>query len=70
VALASESAAQSPDPMVTIRNKIMQGDTIKQGYDHAALLITDALNQLEFLAESPFRDELVAYAHAMVNRKS
>jgi len=70
VALASDALADSPDPMVTIRNKVMQGDTIKQGYDHAAFLIADAIAQLDAVADTPFKDELVAYAQAMLNRKS
>lgn len=70
VALAGDAAGAAVDPMETIRSKIMQGDTIKQGYEHASFLVADAINQLETVADSAFKDELVAYAQAMVNRSA
>lgn len=70
VALASDVPGASADPMEAIRSKIMQGDTIKQGYEHASFLVVDAINQLETVADSAFKDELVAYAQAMVNRSA
>lgn len=71
-AVAAEGAAEpveSPDPMVAIRKKVLQGDTIQRGYEQANLLVIDAINQLDVLPPSPYKDELIAFAHQMVNRK-
>lgn len=69
VAAEGEISTESPDPMVAIRKKVLQGDTIQKGYEQANLLIIDAINQLDVLPASPYKDELITFAHTMIDRK-
>ncbi len=68
VALAEATAVDVADPMVTIRQKLLQGDAIGEGRIHAHRLVESAVVGLEVLPPSSSRQELADLARHVVDR--
>jgi geranylgeranyl pyrophosphate synthase len=56
------------DPMVTIRNKVMNGDAIVEGRRQAETLVQAALAELSVLPDTPYRALLAELAHSTIER--
>jgi geranylgeranyl pyrophosphate synthase len=66
VAVAED--VQAADPMVTIKQKLLQGDVIDEGRIHARHLVEEAIRLLEVLPESAARNGLAELARQIVER--
>lgn len=62
--------SDSSDPMVEIRNKVLSGDRIEQGKAQARQLMQMAINSLDVLPESVYKDELIDLAYKVVDRNA
>ncbi|NDJ60815.1 MAG: polyprenyl synthetase family protein [Chloroflexi bacterium] len=60
--------AGSSDPMVAIKQKLLQGDAIDTGRAQARQLVEMAIDALDVLPESAAKDELIALAYQVVDR--
>lgn len=57
------------DPMVAIKQKILQGNAIEEARMQAHILAQAALSSLDVLPPSPYKDQLVAIAHEVIARE-
>ena len=62
--------AQAKDPLVEIRRKLMEGDTIKTARQQASYLIDSSIASLAILDESPAKLELMSLARQVIERDS
>ncbi|MFW5691939.1 MAG: polyprenyl synthetase family protein [Chloroflexota bacterium] len=53
----------------SIKNKLLEGDRLERARAQAKGLVTQAIEVLEVIPASPYRDELVNLAHSVINRK-
>ncbi|MDK3160556.1 polyprenyl synthetase family protein [Anaerolineae bacterium CFX9] len=65
---AEASADSSADPMIAIRQKVLQGNTVQEAYEQARGLVELALSQLEILPETEAKAALAALARSVVER--
>jgi len=63
-----EAEEQPADPMVAIRQKVLQGDAIGEARAKARQLAQLAIASLDMLPDSPAKDELVDLAYLVVDR--
>ncbi len=62
------AVVDSPDPLTTIKQKILEGDAIDEARLQARMLMKQAINELDVLPESEAKDELIELAHLVVER--
>lgn len=61
-------AEQSSDPMAAIREKMLAGEAVKEGYAQANMLKQAAIASLDVLSASPHKDLLIELARLVVER--
>ena len=61
--------AQAKDPLVEIRRKLMEGDTIKTARQQASYLIDSSIASLAILDESPAKLELMGLARQVIRAR-
>ncbi len=66
--VAHSSTDSADDLLDSLKLRMLEGDTLEQAQMQARMLVETAVAQLEVLPESPAKDELVALAHATVER--
>ncbi len=64
----AEAVAEEVDPMVSIKQKILQGDAINEARVQARALAQTAIACLDILPESPAKRELIELANMVVDR--
>src|SRR5690606_10358533 len=64
VAIAEDQA----DPMQTLKQKLLTGDAITEGYRQAQFLVEQAIDYLDVLAPSPAKDALTRLANLTIQR--
>ncbi len=65
-----EKPTDEPDPMQTIKSKVMQGDRIDEARQQAEGLVDLAITALDVLPESIYKDGLIDLAHQVIKRNS
>jgi geranylgeranyl pyrophosphate synthase len=68
VAYAEAEGSAPSDPMAAFKHKLLQGDAIEEGRQQAEMLVSAAVAQLDVLADTPYRAELIELAQLIVRR--
>jgi len=61
--------AAEGDPMDSIKRKLMSADRLDKARQQAKQLVQVAIEELDTLPETPYREELINLAHLVINRK-
>jgi geranylgeranyl pyrophosphate synthase len=61
---------EAADPMVSIREHVLNGDALREAYHQAHHFVQTALDQIRFLPDSPAKDELFALANSVIERSA
>jgi octaprenyl-diphosphate synthase len=65
-----DNGGNADDPMEAIKRKIMDGDTINEAQRQAQNLVEQAIDALNTLKDTPYKEGLIDLANAIVNRQS
>ncbi|PJF40556.1 MAG: polyprenyl synthetase family protein [Chloroflexi bacterium] len=65
---AGSNIVDSGDPMLVIKQKLLQGDAIPEARQQAKVLASQAVDSIDLLPASFEKDELVKLAHLVVDR--
>jgi octaprenyl-diphosphate synthase len=63
-------ASVQNDPMAKVKSKLMQGDRVERGKLQARQLVESAIAELDVIPDSPYKQELIALAHNVINRSN
>lgn len=66
----SDVAATNDDPVALLRARVLKGDAVREGYEQANTFVTLAIEGLSILPKSSARQQLIALAHSVVERKA
>ena len=70
VAMAiSNGSASNSDPLDAIKRRLMEGDTLDQARQQAQILVTQAINSLAPVTDSPFKTALEDLARLVIDRE-
>ncbi|MBZ0298846.1 MAG: polyprenyl synthetase family protein [Anaerolineae bacterium] len=64
----AEQVAVADDPLTAIKQKILKGDAIQEARTQAAMLVQQAVQELDVLPESAAKQELIALAQLIIER--
>lgn len=64
----AEQIAVADDPLAAIKQKILQGSAIEEARAQAAMLVQQAITELDILPESKAKHELIALARLIIDR--
>lgn len=62
------TANDSPDPMVSIKAKLLRGDAVQEGQAQARALVQSAIDALDVLPPSEAKDQLIDLAYQTIDR--
>jgi octaprenyl-diphosphate synthase len=68
VAVAEPAAVDTADPMMTIKQKLLRGDAIAEGHNHACQLVEVAIANLDVLPSCDAKEALIELARHIVER--
>ena len=64
----TDQVAVADDPLTRIKQKILEGNAIEEAQEQAAILIEQAITELDILPPSKARDDLVNLARLVIER--
>ncbi|MBE0689772.1 MAG: polyprenyl synthetase family protein [Anaerolineae bacterium] len=64
----AHTSEESGDVMDSIKQRLLQGDTLEQARLQARMLVESAVAQLDVLPDGEGKDEMIALAHATIER--
>ncbi len=63
------ASVSGDDPVADVKNKLLKGDRIERARLQARQLVNEAIDELDNIPDSPFKDEMVKLANAIIDRK-